>query len=102
MLTDNFDTDHYVVKHALQVGDLIPHLKLADLNNGDGIFNVRQYLSSIQYERHMSMEFTITFLKEETEICSGNEVLMSLEACSYRDHHKMWVVRGDGIITKIE
>ena len=101
MLTDNFDTDHYVVKHALQVGDLIPHLKLADLNS-EGIVNVRQYLSSIQYERHMSMEFTLTFLKEKTEVCSGNEVLLSLEAFNYRDHHKMWVVRGDGIITKIE
>ena len=101
MLTDNFDTDHYVVKHALQVGDLIPHLKLADLNS-EGIVNVRQYLSSIQYERHMSMEFTLTFLKEKTEVCSGNEVLLSLEASSFRDHHKMWVVRGDGIITKIE
>lgn len=101
MLTDNFDTDHYVVRHTFRVGDLIPHLKLADLNS-DRIVNVRQYLSSIQYERHMSMEFTLVFFKEKTEIRSGNEVLLSLEACSYSHHQKVWLVRGDGIITKIE
>ena len=69
MLTENFDTDVYEAKSRLAVGDLIPHLKLRDLNSSE-IINLRQFLSQIQYDRNMSMEFTVQLLDDKTELCS--------------------------------